>query len=60
MIRPGGRAGGLLGELPIGTELGIKQNEETRCLMRKIGGTCQAALGRAYPESGGTNEFGTA
>lgn len=49
----GGRT---LGEFAIGTNFGITQYTKNTLFDEKIGGTCHAALGAAYPESGGTNE----
>ena len=50
---PGARR---LGELGIGTNTGITQATGMILLDEKIGGTVHLALGRSYPETGGTNE----
>ncbi len=50
---PGAR---FLGELGIGTNFGIDRAIGSILFDEKIGGTCHLALGRSYPESGGTNE----
>jgi len=47
-----------LGEFAIGTNFGIQQYTKNTLFDEKIGGTCHAALGAAYPESGGKNESG--
>jgi aminopeptidase len=52
---PGART---LGELAFGTNYGITQCTKNTLFDEKVGGTCHAALGAAYPESGGTNESG--
>jgi aminopeptidase len=52
---PGAR---ILGEFAIGTNFGIKQYTKNTLFDEKIGGTCHAALGAAYPETGGTNDSG--
>ena len=44
-----------LGELGIGTNLGIDRPTGTILLDEKIGGTVHLAVGRSYPETGGTN-----
>ena len=44
-----------LGELGIGTNYGIARPTGTILLDEKIGGTVHLALGRSYPETGGTN-----
>ena len=44
-----------LGELGIGTNYGITRPTGTILLDEKIGGTVHLALGRSYPETGGTN-----
>ncbi len=49
---PGARR---LGELGIGTNYGIDRPTGTILLDEKIGGTVHLALGRSYPETGGTN-----
>ena len=50
---PGAR---ILGEIAIGTNYAITQYTKNTLFDEKIGGTFHAALGAAYPESGGTNE----
>jgi aminopeptidase len=45
-----------LGEIGIGTNTGIDRAIGNTLLDEKIGGTVHLALGRAYPETGGTNE----
>jgi aminopeptidase len=45
-----------LGELGIGTNPGIDRAVGMTLLDEKIGGTVHLALGRSYPETGGTNE----
>ena len=45
-----------LGELGIGTNFGIDRAVGMTLLDEKIGGTVHLALGRAYPETGGTNQ----
>ncbi len=45
-----------LGEIGIGTNFGIDRAVGMTLLDEKIGGTVHLALGRAYPETGGTNE----
>jgi aminopeptidase len=45
-----------LGELGIGTNYGIDRGTLEVLLDEKIGGTVHMAVGRSYPESGGTNE----
>ena len=45
-----------LGEVGIGTNHGIDRAVGLTLLDEKIGGTVHLALGRAYPETGGTNE----
>jgi aminopeptidase len=52
---PGART---LGEFAIGTNFGIQQYTKNILFDEKIGGTCHAALGAAYPETGGTNDSG--
>jgi len=44
-----------LGELGIGTNFGIDRPTGSILLDEKIGGTIHLALGRSYPETGGTN-----
>ncbi|WP_135228263.1 aminopeptidase [Deinococcus fonticola] len=50
---PGAR---FLGELGIGTNDGIQQPSGNILFDEKIGGTVHLAVGRSYPETGGTNE----
>jgi aminopeptidase len=45
-----------LGELGIGTNFGIDRPVGVILLDEKMGGTVHLALGRSYPETGGTNE----
>jgi aminopeptidase len=45
-----------LGEIGIGTNFGIDRPTGMTLFDEKIGGTVHLALGRSYPESGGTNE----
>ena len=52
---PGAR---ILGEFAIGTNFGIQKYTKNTLFDEKIGGTCHAALGAAYPETGGTNDSG--
>lgn len=52
---PGAR---ILGELAIGTNYAIQQYTRNTLFDEKIGGTMHAALGQAYPETGGKNESG--
>jgi len=46
----------ILGEIGIGTNFGIDRPIGTILFDEKIGGTVHLALGRSYPETGGTNE----
>ena len=46
----------LLGELGIGTNTGIDRATGSTLLDEKIAGTVHLALGRSYPETGGTNQ----
>lgn len=48
----------VLGEIAIGTNYSIQQYTKNTLFDEKIGGTFHAALGAAYPESGGTNKSG--
>ena len=48
----------VLGELAIGTNYSIMQYTKNTLFDEKIGGTFHAALGSAYPESGGKNKSG--
>jgi aminopeptidase len=45
-----------LGEIGVGTNFGIDRAVGLTLLDEKIGGTVHLALGRSYPETGGTNE----
>ena len=45
-----------LGEIGIGTNTGIDRPTGAILFDEKIGGTVHLALGRSYPETGGTNE----
>ena len=47
-----------LGEFAIGTNFGVQQYTRNTLFDEKIGGTCHAAVGAAYPETGGRNESG--
>jgi aminopeptidase len=47
-----------LGEFAFGTNPGIQMFTKNTLFDEKIGGTLHMALGRAYPETGGTNESG--
>lgn len=46
----------VLGELAVGTNYSITRYTKNTLFDEKIGGTFHAALGAAYPESGGKNE----
>ena len=48
----------ILGEIAIGTNFSITKYTKNTLFDEKIGGTCHAALGAAYPETGGKNESG--
>ena len=52
--RRGRRAGS--GEIGIGTNFGIDRPVGAILFDEKIGGTVHLAVGRSYPETGGTNE----
>jgi aminopeptidase len=52
----GDRGARYLGELGIGTNTGIDRATGSILLDEKIAGTVHLALGRSYPETGGTNE----
>ncbi|HEX4149064.1 MAG TPA: aminopeptidase, partial [Pirellulales bacterium] len=47
-----------LGEIAIGTNYSVRQYTKNTLLDEKIGGTFHAAVGAAYPETGGKNESG--
>jgi len=52
-------AGGrILGEIAIGTNYAIQEFSRNTLFDEKIGGTFHAAVGAAYPESGGKNQSG--
>ncbi len=46
----------LIGEFALGTNFGVTRFCTDILIDEKIGGTVHIALGRAYPESGGTNQ----
>ena len=46
----------VLGELGIGTNFGVDRAIGSILVDEKMGGTVHLALGRSYPETGGTNE----
>ena len=48
----------VLGEIAIGTNYSIQDYSKNTLFDEKIGGTFHAAVGSAYPESGGTNQSG--
>lgn len=48
----------VLGELALGTNYAITEYTRNTLFDEKIGGTFHAALGSAYPESGGRNQSG--
>ena len=48
----------VLGEIAIGTNYSITRYSKNTLFDEKIGGTFHAAVGAAYPESGGKNESG--
>lgn len=48
----------VLGEVAIGTNYSINEYTKNTLFDEKIGGTFHAALGAAYPESGGLNQSG--
>ncbi|MFI5401615.1 MAG: aminopeptidase [Planctomycetota bacterium] len=48
----------VLGELALGTNYSITEYTKNTLFDEKIGGTFHAALGAAYPESGGKNKSG--
>ncbi len=47
-----------LGEIALGTNYSVRQFTRNTLFDEKIGGTFHAALGAAYPETGGTNQSG--
>lgn len=52
---PGAR---VLGEIALGTNYSVRQYTKNTLFDEKIGGTFHAAVGAAYPETGGTNQSG--
>jgi aminopeptidase len=52
------RGGRVLGEIAIGTNYDIEKHTRNTLFDEKIGGTFHAALGAAYPETGGKNQSG--
>ena len=52
------RGGRVLGEIALGTNFAIKRFTRNTLFDEKIGGTFHAALGAAYPETGGKNKSG--
>ncbi len=52
---PGARR---LGEIALGTNYSVRQYTRNTLFDEKIGGTFHAALGAAYPETGGKNQSG--
>jgi aminopeptidase len=48
----------ILGEIALGTNYAIKRYTKNTLFDEKIGGTFHAALGAAYPETGGRNSSG--
>ena len=52
---PGAR---VLGEIAVGTNYSVQQYTKNTLFDEKIGGTFHAAVGAAYPETGGKNESG--
>ena len=48
----------MLGEIALGTNYAVRQYTRNTLFDEKIGGTFHAALGAAYPETGGTNQSG--
>lgn len=52
------KGGRILGEIAIGTNYDIKDYTRNTLFDEKIGGTFHAALGAAYPETGGRNVSG--
>jgi len=47
-----------LGEIALGTNYSVRQHTRNTLFDEKIGGTFHAALGSAYPETGGTTQSG--
>ena len=52
---PGAR---VLGEIALGTNYSVRRYTKNTLFDEKIGGTFHAAIGAAYPETGGRNESG--
>jgi aminopeptidase len=52
---PGAR---VLGEIALGTNYSVRQYTKNTLFDEKIGGTFHAAVGAAYPETGGKNDSG--
>ena len=50
------KGGRVLGEIAVGTNYSITDYTRNTLFDEKIGGTFHAALGAAYPESGGKNK----
>jgi aminopeptidase len=48
----------VLGEIALGTNYSVRQYTKNTLFDEKIGGTFHAAVGAAYPETGGKNESG--
>ena len=48
----------ILGEIAIGTNYSVRRYTKNTLFDEKIGGTFHAALGAAYPETGGKNQSG--
>jgi aminopeptidase len=48
----------VLGEIALGTNYAVRHYTRNTLFDEKIGGTFHAALGTAYPETGGTNQSG--
>jgi aminopeptidase len=48
----------VLGEIAFGTNYSVQQYTRNTLFDEKIGGTFHAAVGSAYPETGGTNDSG--
>ncbi len=48
----------ILGEIALGTNYSVQQYTKNTLFDEKIGGTFHAAVGAAYPETGGKNESG--
>ena len=48
----------VLGEIALGTNYSVRQYTKNTLFDEKIGGTFHAAIGNAYPETGGKNQSG--